>query len=93
MTCTLLVRGVKTRNPRQINPSFLLFCITTTLALIGLIDKRSTSAFVIFVFHFYILVVLFSLKKKFQEEQQGRGHYIIHQPQFIMPVTVHQQKA
>lgn len=87
MAFTLLVRSIKTRNPKQLNPSILLFLMFTVLAFLSLISRFSASSIVHLVFHFYILVMLQSLKKKFQEEQRGRDQFF-HPPTFISDYDV-----
>lgn len=87
MALTLLVRSIKTRNPKQLNPSILLFLMFTILAFLGLLGRFSASSIVNLVLNFYILVMLQSLKKKFQDEQRGRDQFL-HQPTFISDYDV-----
>lgn len=91
----LLLRGIKNRNPKQINPSVLLFLMFTVLAFLALLNRfpATPSSIVNFVFHFYILVVLFSIKKKFQEERQGKDPFIYQPSHSISDYSVmHQQQ-
>lgn len=89
----LLVRGTRTHNPKQIKPSILLFAMFTTFSVLGLFARFSPTSIVNFVFNFYIFVLLFSLYKKYQEQQHRRGTHIVvtHNPNFI-PI-MYQEKA